>query len=459
LSCLLAVGLALRFAFAWRSPLLVTGDSETYLGPALDLVQGAGFDLSLKRTPGYPLMLAAVLTITGQDLRGLATVQHGLGLATAALAYLLARQLAGPMAGLLAGLATALAGNLLLYERLVMTETLFTTLLSAAVLALVAAARRPSLRWLLMAGLAIGVATLVRPVAQLLLLLPPLALLLAGRLWPDVLRGSLITLLGYSLLVGPWMVRGAFSSDGASVGALGQTLVGRTARHDRRDAATDSGFVFYDPASDADDPDPTRLAGRSILQEAANRGSSGRAVHTRLRRELGLSEVDADRLMRDLALEAIARRPGYYVAGTGQRFVRLWATPPERLGRTWSDQDTIRRGWEHSGSALLLSQTGQSSPQDLAYGETISALQPAYLGPGLAVLFLLGLAAAIANPRYRLALVPAAAVLSLVALSAALVGGVARYRYPEDPLVFVVIAVGLTWAASKVRRVRSPSAS
>jgi hypothetical protein len=29
-------------------------------------------------------------------------------------------------------------------------------------------------------------------------------------------------------------------------------------------------------------------------------------------------------------------------------------------------------------------------------------------------------------------------------LSVALVGGVARYRYPEDPLIFVVAAVGLT---------------
>jgi hypothetical protein len=456
LSCVLATGLALRLAFAWRAPLLFSGDSETYLGPALDLVQGAGFDLSLKRTPGYPLMLAAVLTITGQDLRGLATVQHVLALATAALAYFLARQLAGPIAGLLAGLATAVAGNLLLYERLVMTETLFTTLLSAAVFALVTTARRPALRGLLLTGLAIGAATLVRPVAQLLLLLPPIALLLAGRRWPDVLRGSLLTLLGYTLLLGPWMVRGAFSSDGASVGALGQTLVGRTARHDRRDPGTDSGFVFYDPTRDADDPDPARLAARNILQEAANRGSSGRAVHTRLRRELGLSAADADRLMRDLALEAIARRPGYYLAGTGQRLVRLWATPPERLGRTWSDQDTIRLGWEHAGSAHLLAQTGPPTPQDLAYAETLSSLQPAYLGPGLAVLFLLGVAAAIADPRYRLALVPAAAVLALVALSAALVGGVARYRYPEDPLVFVVIAVGLTWATSRVRRLTSP---
>ena len=33
----------------------------------------------------------------------------------------------------------------------------------------------------------------------------------------------------------------------------------------------------------------------------------------------------------------------------------------------------------------------------------------------------------------------------------ALVGGVSRYRYPEDPLIFVVIAVGLAGAAGLLR--------
>ena len=39
-----------------------------------------------------------------------------------------------------------------------------------------------------------------------------------------------------------------------------------------------------------------------------------------------------------------------------------------------------------------------------------------------------------------------------MALSVALVGGVSRYRYPEDPLIFVVIGVGLAQAVAAVRR-------
>jgi 4-amino-4-deoxy-L-arabinose transferase-like glycosyltransferase len=451
----LLVGLLLRLAFAFRAPVLVLGDSETYLGPALDLERGSGFDLALKRTPGYPVLISATLALFGEDLRTLAFVQHGLGLITVLLAYLLARRLAGRVAGVLAGLATALAGHLLIYERLIMTETFFTTLQAAAVLGLVVAAERRSPGWLLLAGVAIGAATLVRPVAQALLLLAPLSLLLAGRAWRQVLIGTLVVGLGYALVLGPWTLRGAVTGDGAAVGALGQTLVGRTARHDRRDVATDSGFVFYDPARDAAESDPVRLAARRILQEAANRGSSGRAVHTRLRRELGLSEAAADRLMRDLAIEAILQRPGYYLSGTLQRFVRLWVTPLERLSGTWNDRNTIRRAWEHASSAELLEQPPGPIERELPYAEALAGLfQPGRLGLAFPLLFGLGLVAALLGRRYRLALVPAAAVLGLMGLSVALVGGVTRYRYPEDPLIFVIIAVGLVWAAGRVGKLR-----
>jgi 4-amino-4-deoxy-L-arabinose transferase-like glycosyltransferase len=449
------LALAVRLAFVFRAPFLVQGDSETYLSPALALERGGGFDLTLKRTPGYPLLIAAVLGAFGEDLRTLTLVQHAVGVASAGLAYLLARRLAGPVAGLVAGLATGLAGNLLIYERLVMTETLFTMLLTAATFTLVLSASTRGWRWPLVAGLMIALATLTRPVAQPLLLLLPVALRLGGRRWRDVALGSLAALIGYGLLLVPWSVRGTLAGAGGDVGALGQTLVGRTARHDRRDVAADRGFIFYDPTIDADDPDPTRLAARKILQDAANRGSSGRAVHTRIRKELGLSEASADRLMRDLAIEAIRRRPFYYLSGTMQRFVRIWSTPAERLDASWNDQGTIRRSWEDAPSAPLLEQLAGPVNRELPYAEALAgAFQPARLGPLHGLLFVLGLAVAMWRP-YRLALVPALAVLLMLGLSVALVGGVSRYRYPEDPLIFVVSAVGLVGGARLFAAVRS----
>ena len=460
LLCFGAVLLAavlIRLLFAPRTPFLLMGDSETYLGPAVDLERGAGFDLALKRTPGYPLLVALTLGLFGEDPRLVALAQHALGVATALLTYLLGRALAGPLAGLLAGLAAALAGHLLLYERLIMSETLFTSLLVAALLALVRAGQGGGWRWALAAGLALGGATLVRPVAQALLVLAPLVLLLGGRGWRGALRGTLLVGLGYGLLLGPWVLWRAASSDDAAVGALGQTLIGRTARHDRRDPETDRGFVFYDPALHDGEADQTRLATRRILQAAANRGSSGRAVHPRLRRELSLGEAEADRLMRDLAIEAILRRPGYYLAGTLQRFGRLWVTPPERLSAIWDDQPAIVREWEDEDTAPLLDQPAAAVERDQPAAEALVGLfQPAQLSLAWPALFALGLAAALLDRRYRLALGPAAAVLLLMLLSVALVGGVVRYRYPLDPLILVLAAVGLHWTWTRARAALQP---
>jgi hypothetical protein len=265
--------------------------------------------------------------------------------------------------------------------------------------------------------------------------------------------GTVIVLLGYALILGPWSFRAGLSSDGVAVGALGQTLVGRTARHDRYDPASGRGFVYFDPALDTDDPDPTRLAARKMLQEAAQRGSSGRAVHTRLRRELELSDAQADRLMRDLALEAIRRRIGYYVSGTVERFGRIWVTSPERLSPSWNDRNTTIRAWEHAPSAPLLQQAAGPVEQELPVAEGLAGLcQPSRLGWLYPVLFGLGVVAGLVERRYRRVLIPALAALLMIGLSVALVGGVARYRYPEDPLVFVVAAVGVVWVFGAVSR-------
>jgi hypothetical protein len=460
-SVVVALASLVRLGLAFRAPVLIVGDSETYLGPALDLERLQGFELMLKRTPGYPLVLAGSLALFGEDVRSIALVQHGLAVVTSLTSYLIALRLSGRLAGVVAGLTTALAGNLMVYERMVMTETLFTCLLVLGLLATLAgvgnwsargSGRSRGIGLMLVAGVLVALATLVRPVAQPLVLLPALGLLLAGAGWRQALIGGAIAVLGFALPIGAWSVRSATAGEGAAIGALGQTLVGRTARHDRRDPATDSGFVYFDPDLDFGETDEVRYQAKRILQEAANRGTSGRTVHTRLRKELGLSDAAADRLMRDLALEAIGRRPGYYLVGTGQRFLRLWVSGPERLSGFWNDRSTIIRAWEDADTRPLLDQPTGPLNFDLPAAELlVSIWQPAGLGPALPALFVLGCLAAMIDRRLRLALLPAVIVVGLLLLSAALVGGVARYRYPEDPLIFVVAAVGVAWLVEQVR--------
>ena len=114
LAILLALGALIRLAFLFRSPVFyVGGDSQTYLLPAYELVHEGDWDLGNRRPPLYPLFLAAVMFLFGEDTRAISFVQHALGLATIAAAYALGRVAANRAVGIFAGLSVALSGPLL----------------------------------------------------------------------------------------------------------------------------------------------------------------------------------------------------------------------------------------------------------------------------------------------------------------------------------------------------------
>ena len=140
--------------------------------------------------------IAFVIATMGIELQALALLQHLMGVATAVLTYLLGRQLFNRTVGLVSGLLTAVAAPLLVYEQHVMSETLFAFTLALAAVAFVWAAQR--LRWwqLLLAGSALGLAALARPIAQGLLPLVPLALLVSTRSWRQTLRATVLVLVG-----------------------------------------------------------------------------------------------------------------------------------------------------------------------------------------------------------------------------------------------------------------------
>src|SRR5687768_2031269 len=166
---LLVVGASLRLAFAFRSPpFFVGGDSQTYLVPGYELAHGLGFAPILKRPPLYPLFVAFSIAVLGEDPHGLAFMQHLLGLGTVVLTYWLGRAvfrgvggvLPGRVAGFVAGLLVAVNGTLIIFVRYVMSETLFTFLVTAAALALVFGARRASWRLYGLGGLLLALASL-----------------------------------------------------------------------------------------------------------------------------------------------------------------------------------------------------------------------------------------------------------------------------------------------------------
>ena len=150
--------------------------------------------------------------------------------------------------------------------------------------------------------------------------------------------------------------------------------------------------------------------------------------------------------MRDLATEAILRRPDYYVTGTIQRFVRMADGSVERLRDARNTADTARQRWEDEPTRHLLAPA--TPAEDRAAGVAsvlVSIWQPGYVGPVLPLLALLGTILALVRRDWRPAVVLGLASMALLAISAALVGNVSRYRYPVDPAMAVLAAGGIAW--------------
>jgi hypothetical protein len=247
-------------------------------------------------------------------------------------------------------------------------------------------------------------------------------------------------MIGAGLLVvlAPWTVRTWLTHGTAGAeGALGQALIGRTVRHDK-------GFVYDDPVRP--DPDPTRAAARRIIQQEANGGEpSGGTITARVRDELGLSQAQTSALLRDLAIDVIRQRPGYYAATTADMAWKLFQGVNERLRGNWRERTT--RNWDTKWDPRLVALLDPELPAEgPAYERAdalTSAFQPWRWRTPLTWLFGVGALAALLVPRFRLGLLPALAVISLVVLAAALDGLVWRFRYPLDPALFVVAAGGI----------------
>lgn len=435
LAALLLLALLVRLAFHFRSPALVSKDSQSYYLPGWGMARGEPFEMGQRRTPGYPLFVAGVVLTLGEELRSLALAQHLVGLATVAATYGLGRLTFGRPAGLLAGLLVALSGPLLIYERYVMSEALFGLTLALTLLAAVFALRRGRWQLWLAAGLALGAAILTRPVAQALIPLLGLAALAGqGRRWRPGLLAAGALLVGVAALQGPWVLRNALITGNASASTFGRTLIARTAYYDR-------GFVFDVPGRP--DPDPRTQRAREIVQDGAKRQQSDGVIAGRLREELSLGPVEVNRVMRDVAVSAILRDPEHFVRTTLAFTAQIWVGVEERVREHW-DEYKDANPWDPRIRGLV----GGPTPAELAERPNASRLaqiyQPTRFAPLLAILFGLGLVMAGALPRHRAALLPGLAALGVLVLSAALDGPVERYRYPLDPLISVIAAGGLT---------------
>jgi 4-amino-4-deoxy-L-arabinose transferase-like glycosyltransferase len=449
LSLIVIVGAALRVAFSPGAPVFVHGDSYQYFRPAHAVMTGDGFPLPLKRPPVYPVFMAGVGSLLGEDLRHLTTVQHILGVATGALVYGVGRLTFGRGVGLLAGLATVLSGGLLIYEHYVLSEAVFTFLLVLGVLLYLLGVRRGGGWWGAAAGVTIGLAALTRPHAQALLLLAPIAVVLCCRRWCPTVRLTAVAVLAAGALLVPWMARNQIVHGSFTVaGSSGQPLIDFTANHHAGQ------FRFYDPddGTDASDPrleDIRRFIQRQVDLKARNPAAEimGITIQGWVRREFDLTEAEADALLRRVALDAILARPVTYARLVLDDVARLLVGRPEELEAHWKGHHRTLRDSDNQPPRPMRPLIGPASArQEEQFGTTerlLNIYQGPRLGPVLPVLFVVGLAGSLAVPAWWPGLAPALTVIGLHAASAATVGSVARYHHPPDPLMHVVALGGV----------------
>jgi len=117
---------------------LLLGDSATYINPARSLLYLGKFSHSPEtpeiietfRTPGYPLFLALIFRFSGNSIYAVIIIQIVISVLTIYLIFRIAELLFSPFVGIAAALFFALEHTMFYFSLIVLTETLFTFLIT-----------------------------------------------------------------------------------------------------------------------------------------------------------------------------------------------------------------------------------------------------------------------------------------------------------------------------------------
>jgi Ca2+/Na+ antiporter len=219
-------------------------DSETYLGPARALLETGAYapnpgrrgEPELIRTPGYPAFLALVFRVFGERLWIVSLLGALFSAATALALLTLFSKPFGERAAAWGAVLLSFEPGSFCRSLDILSETFFTLLLVLGLAALVALVTRPAPRALeaFLGGLALALATLVRPI--LALLLPVFVVLLLAvslkKRWTGGRSAAVLAAFLFApvLLVGGWMERNARVADAFSlVPVTGHQLLHRRA--------------------------------------------------------------------------------------------------------------------------------------------------------------------------------------------------------------------------------------
>jgi len=247
----------------------------------------------IARMPGYPIFLAGVQLVFGPSKLAVRLAQAVLGTVTVALAYVLAQRLFGRAEAVVAGLFVAVYPFFILYSVLILSEVLFIVFMLAALVCLVLAYQRPGRKWSLLAGLGLGLATLVRASFLPFGVLAAVAWVVLRRFERRALLGAALMLAAFAATMTPWVVRNWYASRGHLV--------------------------------------LTTLRAGASLYEGLNPDADGGPMMDRIDWDQGTARLDdyeRDKRWRHLALDFARNHPGRVLSLAGAKLVRFWNVVP-----------------------------------------------------------------------------------------------------------------------------------
>ncbi len=187
----------------------ISPDSPTYINPAIRLISGGGYPADgALRTPVYPLFIAFIYWIGGQNPFFIVLAQVFVGTLTVLLAYILGIQILSRTTALLGAFLLAISVESITGGFYLLTETLFTFIFLAGMIAWIKGYKRQNKLWLVVAAILMGLSVLCRPVAVYFPLLLALGLLLKkGAHFISRASHAGLFLGIFLILLVPWMVR------------------------------------------------------------------------------------------------------------------------------------------------------------------------------------------------------------------------------------------------------------
>ncbi len=397
---LAVISLVIRVAGLVMLGPVVSQDTEDYTIPAINIASGEDYFTGLEkrdvlRTPGYPLFLAGVYTLAGENNFAVALLQQVMVVLAGIFVFLVGRKVVAELPAVIGASIFLLNPYMLIFPNFILSEPISILTLSALVLLLLLAMEKDQPFYFFASGLLLGYHILCRPPEQLLPFVILVPLWMKYRSFKRVLRFFLLSILGVALVILPWFwYNYAKTGNVGFTPLLGRNLTLKVAHH--------TSVTLDLPASVEVD---SVIERRGNVWEASNRLM-----------DAGYSREEVDKIYLQGALRVIKKRPFSFLLWQAQELWEFW------------------RGYDLQGF-VSLPRIGR-------------LFVTSGVGLVMLFLFLLGLFRLQVNFGSILLILTIAYFALAVPLAAF---GSTRFRFPVEPYIWIYAANGLLLIFSSLR--------